>query len=44
MTVTKVDGSTLTVDLTVRIDTANEFTYYEHGGILHYVIREYLKA
>lgn len=27
----------------VRIDTANEFTYFEHGGILHYVIREYLK-
>ena len=44
MTIKKVDGSTLTVDLTVRIDTANEFTYYEHGGILHYVIREYLKA
>jgi len=44
MTVTKVDGSTRTVALTVRIDTANEYTYYEHGGILHYVIREYLKA
>ena len=27
----------------VRIDTANEFTYFEHGGILHYVIRDYLK-
>lgn len=27
----------------VRIDTANEFTYFEHGGILHYVIRQYLQ-
>ena len=23
----------------VRIDTANEFSYFEHGGILHYVLR-----
>jgi len=44
MTIDKDDGSQVTVELQVRIDTANEFTYYQHGGILHYVIREYLKA
>ncbi len=27
----------------VRIDTANEYTYFENGGILHYVIRQYLE-
>ncbi|KXS48080.1 MAG: acnA, partial [Marinobacter sp. T13-3] len=26
-----------------RIDTANEATYFKHGGILHYVVREMLK-
>jgi len=26
-------------DTRVRIDTPNEFAYYEHGGILHYVLR-----
>ncbi|MDC8829812.1 aconitate hydratase AcnA [Alteromonas gilva] len=44
MTINKADGGQLSVELLVRIDTANEFTYYQHGGILHYVIREYLKA
>jgi aconitate hydratase len=24
----------------VRIDTPNEWQYYRHGGILHYVLRE----
>ena len=28
----------------IRIDTSNEFTYFENGGILHYVIREYLRS
>ena len=23
----------------IRIDTPNEFTYFENGGILHYVLR-----
>ena len=23
----------------IRIDTPNEFSYYRHGGILHYVLR-----
>jgi aconitate hydratase len=27
-------------DATVRIDTPNEWRYFRHGGILHYVLRE----
>jgi aconitate hydratase len=44
MTVTYKDGSTDTCDLKSRIDTANEAVYFEHGGILHYVVREMLKS
>ncbi|MFL5912676.1 MAG: aconitate hydratase, partial [Gaiellaceae bacterium] len=29
-------------DATVRIDTPNEWQYYRHGGILHYVLRQLL--
>jgi aconitate hydratase len=27
----------------IRIDTPNEFSYYRHGGILHYVLRNLAK-
>jgi aconitate hydratase len=37
------EGKTTTFTMDIRIDTSNEFTYFENGGILHYVIREYLK-
>jgi aconitate hydratase len=37
------EGEVTTFMMDIRIDTSNEFTYFEHGGILHYVIREYLK-
>ena len=40
MTITKVDGSVISVDLTVRIDTDIEVEYYRHGGILQYVLRD----
>ncbi len=30
-------------DAILRIDTPNEFLYYQHGGILHYVLRQLLK-
>jgi aconitate hydratase len=30
-------------DATVRIDTPNEWLYYRHGGILHFVLRQLLK-
>jgi aconitate hydratase A / 2-methylisocitrate dehydratase len=31
-----------TVDATVRIDTPTEAAYYQHGGILQYVLRQHL--
>ncbi len=34
------DGSSKTVPLLCRIDTAIEVDYYKHGGILPYVLRE----
>ncbi len=33
------DGKKITFELKVRIDTQNEWDYYQHGGILHYVLR-----
>ncbi|MAT50035.1 MAG: aconitate hydratase AcnA [Porticoccaceae bacterium] len=33
------DGSTISFDTRVRIDTPNEYAYYKNGGILHYVLR-----
>ena len=38
------DGTIQNVPLICRIDTADEVTYYQHGGILHYVLREMAKA
>jgi aconitate hydratase len=43
VTATKPSGDVIEFTMEVRIDTANEFTYYEHGGILHYVIRDFLR-
>ncbi|MDQ8194031.1 aconitate hydratase [Coraliomargarita sp. SDUM461004] len=42
MEIKKADGSTQTVELTVRIDTDIEVEYYRHGGILQYVLRDIL--
>ncbi|MFN3302807.1 MAG: aconitate hydratase AcnA [Roseateles sp.] len=44
MTVTRADGTTLAVPLTLRIDTAIEVDYYRHGGILPFVLRQLLAA
>jgi aconitate hydratase len=44
MTITRPDGSTQTVVLTLRIDTAIEVDYYRHGGILPFVLRQLLAA
>ncbi|MBU2871762.1 aconitate hydratase AcnA [Colwellia sp. E2M01] len=33
------DGSEKSFDVMIRIDTPNEFSYYQNGGILHYVLR-----
>ncbi|MFN7095109.1 MAG: aconitate hydratase, partial [Burkholderiales bacterium] len=39
-TITRADGSQEKIPLICRIDTENELEYVEHGGILHYVIRQ----
>jgi len=33
------EGSERSFEVNIRIDTPNEFSYYQHGGILHYVLR-----
>jgi aconitate hydratase len=38
------DGSTQTVPVICRIDTVDEVAYYQHGGILQYVLRGMAKA
>lgn len=42
VTVTAIpaDGDAITFKAKVRIDTPKERDYYEHGGILHYVLRQ----
>jgi len=42
VTATKEDGSSVTFPTTCRLDTPVEVTYYQHGGILHYVLRDFL--
>ena len=37
---TAADGSSKSFTVKVRIDTPNEVEYYQHGGILHYVLRK----
>ena len=34
-----IDGEVNTFEVKIRIDTPKEWEYFEHGGILHYVIR-----
>lgn len=36
----RTDGQEEVIPLLCRIDTENEVHYYQHGGILHYVIRQ----
>ena len=40
VTATPQDGDPITFEAVVRIDTPKERDYYEHGGILHYVLRQ----
>jgi aconitate hydratase len=44
MTITRKDGSQESVLLILRIDTPIEVDYYEHGGILPYVLRQLMAA
>jgi aconitate hydratase len=38
------DGSTKQFQARARIDTAKELEYYRHGGILQYVLRQFLAS
>jgi aconitate hydratase len=42
--VTRKDGSKQTITTLCRIDTPIEVDYYQHGGILPYVLRELMAA
>ncbi|MDW3225594.1 MAG: aconitate hydratase AcnA [Paracoccaceae bacterium] len=43
-TITMADGSVKEIALKCRIDTAIEIEYIEHGGVLHYVLRNLAQA
>jgi aconitate hydratase len=40
----RADGSLEKVEVLLRIDTLDEIEYYRNGGILHYVLRNLMKA
>jgi aconitate hydratase len=40
--ITRADGRSETIPLICRIDTPIEIEYYQHGGILPYVLRQLL--
>ena len=40
VTATPADGDAITFTAKIRIDTPKERDYFEHGGILHYVLRQ----
>ena len=43
-TITYADGTTKDIEIKCRIDTAIEKEYIEHGGVLHYVLRNLAAA
>ncbi|MEO1607483.1 MAG: aconitate hydratase AcnA [Pseudomonadota bacterium] len=43
-TITMADGTVKEITLKCRIDTAIEIEYIEHGGVLHYVLRNLAAA
>ncbi|WP_413717093.1 aconitate hydratase AcnA [Silicimonas sp. MF1-12-2] len=43
-TITFADGSVKEIQIKCRIDTAIEKEYIEHGGVLHYVLRDLAKS
>ncbi|RZI85903.1 MAG: aconitate hydratase AcnA [Rubrivivax sp.] len=42
--ITRPDGTQQTITVTLRIDTPIEVDYYQHGGILPFVLRQLLAA
>ncbi|MEO1253430.1 MAG: aconitate hydratase AcnA, partial [Bacteroidota bacterium] len=43
VTATKPDGAKITFKAKVRLDSGVDVAYYKHGGILNYVLRNFLK-
>jgi aconitate hydratase len=43
-TIAYADGTTRTIQIKCRIDTEIEIEYVEHGGVLHYVLRNLASA
>ncbi len=43
-TAKKEDGSLVNFEVIARLDSAIEIAYYKNGGILHYVLRQFLKG
>jgi aconitate hydratase len=43
VTAKKQDGSTVEFEAKSRLDSGIEVEYYKNGGILNYVLREFLK-
>ncbi|MEO8576628.1 MAG: hypothetical protein ABI556_08015, partial [Gemmatimonadales bacterium] len=41
---TRSDGSVIEFQALSRIDTPEEMSYYRHGGILQYVLRQLVTA
>ncbi|MEL7146448.1 MAG: aconitate hydratase AcnA, partial [Bacteroidota bacterium] len=44
VTATKPDGTKIDFKSKVRLDSGVDVEYYKHGGILHYVLRNFLKG
>lgn len=44
VTARKEDGSSVEFEVVARIDSQVEVEYYRHGGILQYVLRQFLKG
>ncbi|MDT0630318.1 aconitate hydratase AcnA [Rubrivirga litoralis] len=44
ITATKDDGAEVTFDVDVALNTPVEVEYYRHGGILNYVLRDFLST
>jgi aconitate hydratase len=42
--IVSADGRTSEIPLICRIDTEDELSYFQHGGILHYVLRRLAQA
>ncbi len=44
VTATKEDGTAVTFETVCRLDTPVEVDYYRNGGILHFVLRDFLRG